>query len=159
VKAWTDAINSGDVDGALTLFTDDVRWDIWGNPANGKEASRPLLDWLAALEAKLQITNCQPQADRVVCNLSYVDGCSAASGVPDGLPAKLIFIYPPDGKITQAIMAREGEAPDDVTEFWNGWRTWMRVNRAADWAKVAEENGEGGALMAKFCKEYAESLK
>jgi ketosteroid isomerase-like protein len=159
VKAWADALNNGDVDAALSLFTDNVRWDIWGAPANGKEASRTLLDWLVASEFEQQITNCQPQADRVACNLSYVDGCSAASGTPDGLPAKLVFIYQPDGKITQAILARGGEPPDDVTEFWNGWRTWTRVNRAADWAKVAEKNGEGGALTVKTCKEYAASLK
>jgi ketosteroid isomerase-like protein len=157
VEAWTDAINNGDVNAALALFTDDVRWDIWGNPATGKEASRPLQDWLVALEAKLQITDCQPQADRVTCDLIYVDGCGAPSGAPDGYPGKLVVVYQPDGKITQAIMAR-GELLADVWEWWQDYNAWMQANHAADRLVAGEPNGEGGALMLKRCREYAATL-
>ena len=87
VKAYVAALNAGDVDGALALLTDDVTWvELGGDTAHGKEQLRTLLDWWVTLEAKQQITDCQPQADRVVCHLSYVEACTAAFGATEGWP-------------------------------------------------------------------------
>ena len=70
------------MDGVLALVTDDVSWfELGGDDASGKEQLRTLLDWWVTLEAKHQITDCQPQADRVVCLLSYVEACTAAFGL------------------------------------------------------------------------------
>ena len=102
------ALNAGDVDGALALFSDDVKWGDSVVRAYGKEQLRTALDWLIAEEVKQQITDCQPQADRVICQLSRVEACVPASAATDGLPVKLVFVYQPDGKVGQAEAGNDG---------------------------------------------------
>jgi ketosteroid isomerase-like protein len=161
VKVFVAAMNAGDVNATLALFSDDVRWSAWMVPAFGKEPSRAVLEYLVAREAKSQITDCQPQADRVVCDLSYVDGCSAASGYPgdQAEAAKLVFIYQPDGKVKQAIFSHGAPVPEDVTKFWADFSAWVHANRSEDVAKVGVYDGEGGKLLVELCQEYAASLK
>jgi ketosteroid isomerase-like protein len=159
VEVFVAAMNAGDVNATLALFSDDVRWSAWMVPAFGKEPSRAVLEYLVAREAKSQITDCQPQEDRVVCDLSYVDGCSAASGYPGDEAAKLVFIYQPDGKVKQAIWSNGAPVPEDVTKFWTDFSAWVHANRSEDVAKVGVYDGEGGKLLVELCQEYAETLK
>ena len=63
VQAYYAALNSGDVDAALALFTDDVKFrGHWY--ATGKEALRDVFDWLAGTEVKHGPPDCQMQNDR-----------------------------------------------------------------------------------------------
>ena len=67
VKAWVDALNSGDVDAALAPFADDVQYHFIFD-AIRKENVRSVFDWLVGIEAKYKIVDCQqPQSDRVAC--------------------------------------------------------------------------------------------
>jgi hypothetical protein len=157
-KAFVAAMNAGNVDAALALFAEDTRLDAFGSPARGKEASRAVLDWLVAREVQQQIADCRPQADRVACTASYADGCSAASGLPSDWSMKLVFVYQPDGKIKQAFLSHEAPLPEDVGSFWMEWLDWVRANRSGDLYKVNEDDGEGGKLLVKLCREYAATL-
>ncbi len=60
VQTWVDAIYSGDVDAALDLFTDDGNYLIHYT-AYGKESMRWVFNWLAGLETKWEILDCQPK--------------------------------------------------------------------------------------------------
>ena len=131
VKAWVDALNSGDVDAALALFTDDGKYQIYYS-ASGKEQVRPVFDWLAGLETKTQLMDCQPQGDRVVCNYTVLDGCMAAHG-SKGLPTKATFTFQ-DGKIKQAVGFGEGAAWDSYWKFVDAEMAWAATNRSEEWA-------------------------
>jgi ketosteroid isomerase-like protein len=164
VKAWADAINKGDVDAALALITEDATWLGCyscgeGTTGTGKEQVRPGFDDLVGQETKLQVKECQPQGDRVACSLSVVNGCIAAFGAPDGLPAKLVFIYQPDGKIREASFALDDPRKGDFQGFWNLSEAWALENRAEEYARMKLPSREGASLEVKFCKEYAASLK
>jgi ketosteroid isomerase-like protein len=164
VKAWADAINKGDVDAALALIAEDGTWLGCykcgeGTTGSGKEQVRPGFDDLVGQETKLQVQECQPQGDRVACSLSVVNGCIAAFGAPDGLPAKLVFIYQPDGKVREATFALDAPRKGDYQGFWNLSEAWALENRAEEWAKMKLPSREGAMLEVKFCKEYAASLK
>jgi ketosteroid isomerase-like protein len=159
VKAYVAALNAGDVDGVLALVTDDVSWfELGGDHASGKEQLRTLLDWWVTLEAKHQITDCQPQADRVACRLSSVEACTAAFGATEGWPLKLVLVYGPDGKIQQVFSTKDGPQWNDLPKWWVGRNAWASANRPAELAKSTERTKEGGLIDARLCKDYAASL-
>jgi ketosteroid isomerase-like protein len=162
VKAWADALNKGDVDAALAPMADSVWWtgSHEGNAA-GKEQLRPLFDYLVHSGTKHQITECRQQTDRVTCTVSIIDGCIAAFGAPDGLPAELEFKFGPDGKIRESAMTAGDPRWKDYSNFTGARIAWARVNRAEEFAKVenSEDPREYAAIHVKLCQEYAESLK
>ena len=93
VQAWVDALNSGDVDAALALFTDDLKFAVFEYDASNKDGLRGIFDWLAGLETKYQIKECQPKEDRVVCTMPVV-GCLHRGLRPLGLPTKMhLFLH------------------------------------------------------------------
>ena len=159
VKAYVDALNSGDVDGALALFADNAKWGDEMVRAFGKEQLRTALEWLVAFEVKQQITECQPQSDRVTCRLSRVGPCYPVPGGASALSVRLVFIYGPDGKVKQAETGHDGPGWDDVGKWWLARNAWVHANRPDGWAKYQDETKEGGLIGARLCKEYAESLK
>jgi hypothetical protein len=153
VKAYVDALNAGDVDTALALFSEDVKWGDHIVNAYGKEQLRTKLEWLMAMEVKQQITDCQPQADRVICHLSRIEAC-----MPSAAPVKLVFIYQPDGTVKQANAGHDGPEWDAVVQWWDAGAAWAKANHADEWAKAQDRTKEGGLIDAKLCKEYAASL-
>jgi ketosteroid isomerase-like protein len=161
VKAWVDAMNNGDVDAALALFTDDAKLLMGALLfASGKNEVRAMLDADVGRETQYLIKDCQPAEDRVECAISFVDACTAASGVKDGLPMKMVFTLR-DGKIGQSVMASEG-GEQAIYDLWeHKMEIWAKANRAEEWAQyVAKgETREGESIYAKLCQEYAESLK
>ena len=88
-----------------------------------------------------------------------MNGCIAAFGTPDGLAAKLVFIYQPDGKVREATFALNDPRKGDYLRFWNLSLAWALENRAEEYAKMKIPSREGASLQVKFCKEYAASLK
>jgi ketosteroid isomerase-like protein len=163
VKAWVDAINKGDVDAALEPLADNAEFTAHylanqaGRNFSGKEQVRPALDYLVSLETKSQVKDCQPKDDRVVCGLSVVDACIAAFGAPDGLAARLEFIYQPDGKAREVSFTLDDP---DYSRFLLASDAWGAENRAQEWAKLDPiDSLLGGSIQAKFCQEYAASLK
>ena len=164
VEAWVDAINKGDVDAALELLADNAlfgaqytSYEGAGSRDSGKEQVRPQFDYLVGLGMKSQLKDCQPQDDRVVCGLSVVWGCIAAFGAPDGLAAKLEFIYQPDGKVREVSFTLDDP---DYSRFLLASDAWGAENRAQEWAKLDPiDSWLGGSIQAKFCQEYAASLK
>ena len=162
VQAWVDALNSGDVDATLALFTNDIKFSVFEYNATGKDQLREIFDWLAGLETKYRITECQPKEDPVACSLLVADACIAGFGAIDGLPTKMEFSFQGDGKILKVSGNLEGSEWDNYFSKWvMPGTSWMRANRPDESAKVdaAANRREAGAIQAKLCKEYGESLK
>jgi len=162
VKAWVDAMNSGDVDAALALFTDDVTFAVFEYFASNKDGLRGIFDWLAGLETKYQVTECQPKDGGVVCTMPVVDACIAGFGATDGLPTKMEFSFQGDGKFSKVSGNLEGGEWNDYFSKWVSPATsWMQTDRAEEMAKAntTTDGREAGAINAKLCKDYGESLK
>ena len=120
---------------------------------------RPLFEYLVLFGTKHQIMECRQQADRVTCTVSITDGCIAAFGAPDGLPAELEFKFGPDGKIVESSMAAFNPRWKDDANFNGAVIAWAAANRAGDLEKAEEDTREAGLAMIKLCQEYAETHK
>ena len=157
VQAYHAAISSGDVDAALALLTDDVklRGVYYGT---GKEALPWIFDWLVGQETKYGPADCQTQDERVVCAFTISDACIAAYGATGGLPWKGVYVIGQDGKIQEASESKEGTSWDDYDKWARTVDTWIANNRA-DERPADGMNKETAVALAKFCKEYAASLK
>jgi hypothetical protein len=108
----------------------------------------------------LRLKDCELHADRVACDLSYVDGCTAAYGLPDGLTGKLESLQQPDSRIRElSLITQDDPRWGDFHKFLSACDGWALMNRAEDFAKVNPDSREGGSISRKLCEEYAESLK
>jgi hypothetical protein len=160
VKAWADALNKGDVEAALAPLADNVWWKASYQASEmGKEAVRQVFTYLAGMETKQQIKECRQEADRVTCTVSITDGCIAAFGAPDGLPAELEFKFGDDGKIVESSMTADDPRWQERANFTGAVVAWASANRAEDFVKAEEDTIEAGSTLVKLCQEYAESLK
>jgi hypothetical protein len=113
---------------------------------------------MVALEAKLQVKDCQPQDDRIVCTVSNANSCTAAYGLPDGLTEELEFTYLPDGKVRQASLTPDDAELQDFKKSSTAFSAWALANRAEEWTQAGQLTGAGGSIMSKLCKEYSASL-
>ena len=88
------------------------------------------------------------------------DACIAGYDPVDGLMSTMTFVPQQDGKIAQV-----SEYSDGFDDYYAKWispaMSWMRANRAEELAKAesTSDGREAGAINAKLCKEYGESLK
>ncbi len=156
IKAWADAIYSGDVDAALSYFTDDGKYLI-GYTANDKEQMRGVFNWLASLETKHENFDCQAQDDKIACTYAVLDGCIAAFDA-EGLPIEVTFALQ-DGKIKEAIGSGTGPEWDAYWDFTSTSGSWMRAFRREEYARFQEGTVEGGKLIVKLCREYENAVK
>ena len=157
IKAYYAALNRGDVDATLALFTDDVKFrgEYY---ATGKEMLRGVFDWLAGSEVKHGPPDCQLEADRVACTFTIADACVVASGATDGLPANSTYLIQPDGKIREASESLGDTGWDDYNEWFHSFQNWAVLNRAEEW-RGSSQSKEFAPRYVKLCREYAESLK
>jgi len=158
VEAWVEALNSGDKDAALDLFTDDIRYRMHYT-ANNKQELGWVFTWLTGLDTEFEVLNCQPQDDKADCSLTVTDGCIAISASPT-LPVKSIFTVQ-DGKIKEAVGSSTG--PD-----WNAYwsfvpivQSWERVFRPEEYAYYTKNEGtyEAAQVAIKLCREYENVVK
>jgi hypothetical protein len=115
---------------------------------------------MAGLETKLKISDCQPQANRAVCGLSMVDGCTAGLGLPEGLNGKLEFVYRTDGMVGQATLTVNTDPRyQDYQKIGNAVDGWSAKNRPEEELAASQKlDREGGSISVKICKEYAATL-
>ena len=159
VQAWVDAINRGDVDAALALFTDKPSYfGPGGYTASGMAQVAAAFNYMVSIETQYQITECQPESDRVVCTETMSDGCYTVAGLKSE-PVKMTFSLEQDGKIRQVTgyTTLGGDPAND--QFWLGWQSWAKANRAEELTKLANGDKDGAAIYLRLCKEYVDSLK
>lgn len=159
VQAWVAALNSGDVDAALALFTGETLFKFGNDTSQGEEQMRAMFAWLAGKETLYQITNCEWTGTGVKCDATAVDGCIAASGAPDGLPGRLTFYSNEDGTL-KSVNGLLLMAERDAYQTWlDAERAWAAAERADELAQAESYSKPAGAMAVKLCRDYAAAQK
>jgi hypothetical protein len=158
VQAWVEALNSGDKDAALDLFTDDIRYRMHYT-ANNKQELGWVFTWLTGLDTEFEVLNCQPKDDKADCSLSVTDGCIAISASPT-LPVNSVFTVQ-DGKIKEAVGSGTGPDWDAYWSFVPIVQSWERVFRPEEYAYYTKNEGtyEAAKVAIKLCREYEEIVR
>lgn len=157
-QAWMNAISGGDVDAALALVTDDVRFHFGDEGGIGPTMMRGHLNWWAGIDTKYHIFDCQAEGDQASCNVDLVDGCIAAMGYPDGLPMKIEFVIGQDGKVSEITAPTVGEQWDAYSKQMDVGNAWMQAYRAEELAK-RDWSREYGPTMVRLCQEWETAMK
>jgi hypothetical protein len=158
-QGLVDAINSGDADAALALLTDEAKFGMLNDKAEGAEELRSMFDWLAGKETQYQINDCEWQGISTQCAVSVTDGCIAASGAVDGLHGKMTFYSEEDGTLRQVNVAPPAAERKPYEAWLEAETAWASANRADELAQAEGYSQEAGTMAVKLCKEYAETLK
>lgn len=156
-QSLVDAINNGDVDAALALFTDDPKVQIWNDKVAGMEQLRAMFDWLAGGGTQYQMAECKWQGMGVQCAVSFVDGCMEAFGAPEGLPGKMTFRSREDGTLQQVIGFLEPAERKAYNDWLEGKDAWASANRAGELAQAEGYSKLAGEMAVKLCQDYAAS--
>ncbi len=156
VQPWFDAINAGDLDGALALMTPDAK-------ISGVFTQPPpdVFKWWIDIKVRYSAPECQLNGDQLTCEFIMTDdGCITASGNTHGLPLRYNFTMQ-DGDIQRILVEIVGN--DD----WNSYGKWLaeeegweKAYRAAERANVDSINfSKGGDVAVKLCQDYADFLE
>jgi ketosteroid isomerase-like protein len=156
VLAWHDALNNGDLDGALALMTEDATISGWRPPVRG------VLDWWFDIKTHYGVQDCQQDGEQLACDVIMTDdGCITASGNTHGLQLRHIFSMQ-DGKIHE-VSYGEVANTEDWDRYWK-WTeeegAWAETFRAEEWAKTDRAtNSDAGEVAIKLCQDYADFLE
>lgn len=166
VKAFEDAYNRHDVDGALAMFAENA-WYFQYFP---NQQIRDYFAYSKAMSAESHFSDCAPAQDTVTCKSStYSDTCTKLAGVR-GMPDKNIVFTFKDGKISKVSSASEESAEAyNVYNFYGAIIYWAVNNdKTAELDKTGPAgsdyrftiyNSEAGEATARLCQEYADSEK
>lgn len=158
-QALVDAINSGDVDAAVAHFTDDAKVTLGSDKAAGKDQLSSLFSWLAGKETQVQITDCVWQGDKLVCTMSVVDGCMAASGASEGLPGMMTFNLLEDGALGSLVGVPRFTERKAYETWLEAEAAWASANRAEELAQAEGYSKAAGEMAVTLCQEYAAAPK
>ena len=96
VDSWLEALNTGDVDAALSYLADDAQ--ITSDQVyTGKQGIRGWYESIVGANAASTLSDCQVDGETVTCNNVYTDDGLQAIGV-DFLEGELVLVVR-DGKI------------------------------------------------------------
>jgi hypothetical protein len=165
VKAFEDAYNRHDVDGALAMFADKA-WYFQFFP---NQQIRDYFVYSKAMSAESHFSDCAWAKDTVTCKSSiYSDTCTKLAGL-QGIPDKDVVFTFKDGKISKVSSASMESA--EINIIWNFYGAivyWAENNdKTAELDKAGPPgdyrftiyNNEAGEVTAKLCQEYADSKK
>lgn len=158
-QALVDAINSGDIDTAVALLTDDAKVTFRNDKAAGKDQLSSLFNWLAGKETQYQITDCVWQGDKLACSVSIVDGCIAASSTPDGLPGMMIIYALEDGTLRNVADVLSFVERKPYETWLEAEAAWASANRADELAQAEGYSQAAGEMAVQLCQEYAATMQ
>lgn len=156
VQGWFDALNAGDLDGALALMIPNAEMTgVFTQP------TRNVLKWWIDLNINYSAPECQLNGDQLTCDYTMTDdGCIAASGNTHGLPLRSTFTMQ-NGNIQRVLVEIVGN--DD----WNSYGKWLAEEEAWEKSYRAEERtnidyagySKGGDVAIKLCQDYADFVE
>jgi ketosteroid isomerase-like protein len=154
-----NAINSNDIDAALVLLTDDAKFQMLNDKAEGTDQMRSMFDWLAGKETMYQISDCEWQGIATQCAVSVTDGCIAVSGAADGLHGKMTFYSLEDGTLRQVNVAPTAVERKAYQTWLDAEAAWAGANRADEFAQAEGYSREAGAMATRLCQEYVAAMQ
>jgi ketosteroid isomerase-like protein len=154
-----NAINSNDIDAALVLLTDDAKFQMLNDNAEGTDQMRSMFDWLAGKETQYQISDCEWQGIATQCAVSITDGCIAVSGAADGLHGKMTFYSLEDGTLRQVNVAPTAVERKAYQTWLEAETVWASEAHADELAQTEGYSRAAGEMAVQLCREYATAQK
>lgn len=122
VSEWVDAVNAGDLQGALAVLSPEASCDLPIPTLGADETCEQHLGYLIAIDTHFEPVGCS-SVEPTRCKYSLTSGLHAALGYPDyALPLETTFSVDRDGKLTADIFG----TIDPTTPYWprEGGELW-----------------------------------
>jgi hypothetical protein len=167
VRAYLEAFNRRDLDGALALLVDEglVFWYPEGEIYRTKAELRTMLEMVVALGNTVEIISCEPLASGVRCIVgNRNDYCIKAFSGLDVAKSEDTYTFK-DGKIQKLTSELLPEAASAMSIQAPKAAAWMQANRPDDFSKYTNPTAYNlagravGEVGNPLCKAYLESQK
>ncbi len=139
VNAFMSALNRGDVEAVMAMFTDDAEYRA-AHVGVGKPQVRTVIEYLDGTGLRLIWSECAQTGQEVSCNVFGRDDAMAVNGTP-GVRFKPYTFTFKDGKIQKIMGTADGPEWAANSAASKEATTWLATNRADEWKKVTDEKG------------------
>jgi hypothetical protein len=156
---YVNAINNGDLEGALAMTSDDVVLQlILGGYIYGKEQARPALEWRTALDERLRVLSWSyhPDAKEVHTEVEITNDAWDVLGIRPQTKITLVV----RGRTLRADVARSDARP--LRRSLEPFLAWAAENRQTEFARVWSNRqpirtAEAARGLLKLLHEWRES--
>ena len=161
IETYEQAHNNHDIEKVMSLYTDDIRFEIVGSWIKvGKEQVRDLAEWDAATNSHMIVTDVKVFEDTVTFKLKEGNDWFRLAGIEFMYyePCKMVFA---DGLIKELKVEATQESILAFQEVWPSIYQWLLEERKEELSKLISEgefvyNSENAKKWLSLLKEWRE---
>ncbi|GAB4374231.1 MAG: hypothetical protein Kow0062_12010 [Acidobacteriota bacterium] len=167
VHQLVDALNAGDFDAALALFSDDAHWEFPDKQDFTVERRSFARAWSLdrALGVRLALEECTQQDRTVTCTLIENNDWLALHGLGEWRARNTQFVFDEQGRIRRMIFGeRDEELFRDLRIVWIAFESWATKEHPREFEKLMVPGerrlrwtAEAGELLMKLGREWVEA--
>jgi hypothetical protein len=144
VKAYQEAHNNHDIEKEMSLFADDIIYDVVGEwSVEGKEKLRKLAETDVEVNSNLTFTDIKVGENKVTCKVVERNDWLKIIGIDALYCDSGQFIFE-KGLIKEVKLKRSQESIDAMNKFRRSFGQWASDNRSEELSKL-----KGSAVLAK----------
>jgi hypothetical protein len=163
VKAYQGAYNSHDLDGLMSLFTDDAAFEVVGQfVLKGKEDVRRVAEYDSALNIHMTISQFTTRGDTVWCHLAETNDWLKTAGIGEATYSAMFVIE--DGLIKLIRGESTPEIDKALNQVLEPLLEWASKERPEQLAEMTPEgkfayNAENAKKSLALLREWQEATK
>ena len=141
-EMYQNYFNAHDLNGLLTLYTDDVICNNCGGPSTrieGKEALRALLANEMVYQPSVVLKDCQEAGNTLNCALTIENEWFEAAGLEQKVDTTVMFFLT-DGRIHMESHTLENTTARQVSQIWNAFYPWVTAVYPDKATQLYDEN-------------------
>lgn len=164
VKNYEQAYNSHDLEKIMSLYADDVIFEIVDMfKLSGKAEIKDLTEHDIALKIRLTHENIKVKGDSVICDVTVISDRLESLGIKTAYYSPAIFIFK-DGLIQQIKATQTPETKDAISSAVAPIIEWALENRPEKLKEMMAEdkfvyNAENARKMTDLIHEWKEAVK
>ncbi|MHB1007617.1 MAG: YybH family protein [Chloroflexota bacterium] len=160
VELYQDAVNHHDLATIMSLYGDDVAYELVGQDLlTGKERLRAYHDYEAGIGSTVTIEGCKAEGDSIVCRMRECNQWLVAAGLPPIEYPRVEFSF--DGtQIRRLVLEMTEETLHQVGEVMQAFMPWALSSHPREAESLFSAAGEfiysreSGELALRLMKEW-----
>jgi len=164
IKAYEKAYNEHDLEGVMSLYAEDVRFEAIGSFVKaGKEEVRKLTEYDFAVNVQMDISNIKVVGDTIIFRLTESNDWFRLAGIDELVyePNKVVF---KDGLIKEIRSEITKESAMDFGKVWKDLKGWAKEEKVEELSELMPDgvfiyNKNTAKKWLELLKEWSELKK
>ena len=134
--------NRGDLESVMKLFADEPSMDFGSlGTITGSTAVRGILEYDVALNAHLQLRDCNAKGFEVSCRVVETNDWLKTADIESITYDENRFVFAADGRIDSVSAKLSAESEESIGKALGEFHQWATTNRPVEYAQLFSEDG------------------